>query len=153
MDSGRALPPSLLGLDIYLLSRVGKTARGRFADRLAARGLRLWHMAILAALADFGPHAQRDLAERLAIHPSDVAKIVDELEAAGQVERTRDDRDRRRITVRLARPGRTALRSLEREAGQVGDEILAPLDSAERDQLRALLERLFAHTHMESSTE
>jgi DNA-binding MarR family transcriptional regulator len=153
MDSGRALPPSLLGLDIYLLSRVGKTARGRFADRLAARGLRLWHMAILAALADFGPHAQRDLAERLAIHPSDVAKIVDELEAAGQVERTRDDRDRRRITVRITRTGRAALRSLDREAGQVGDEILAPLDTAERDQLHAMLERVFAHAHPESAVE
>ncbi|MFG3616784.1 MarR family winged helix-turn-helix transcriptional regulator [Nocardia sp. NPDC047654] len=153
MDSGRALPPSLLGLDIYLLSRVGKTARGRFADRLAARGLRLWHMAILAALADFGPHAQRDLAERLAIHPSDVAKIVDELEAAGQVERARDDRDRRRITVRITRTGRAALRSLDREAGRVGDEILAPLDPAERDRLHAMLERVFAHAHPESAIE
>ena len=153
MDSGRALPPSLLGLDIYLLSRVGKTARGRFADRLAARGLRLWHVAILAALADFGPHAQRDLAERLAIHPSDVAKIVDELEAAGQVERTRDDRDRRRITVRITRTGRAALRSLDREAGRVGDEILAPLDTAERDQLHAMLKRVFAHAHPESAVE
>ncbi|MEU2040151.1 MarR family winged helix-turn-helix transcriptional regulator [Nocardia niwae] len=153
MDSGRALPPSLLGLDVYLLSRVGKTARGRFADRLAARGLRLWHMAILAALADFGPHAQRDLAERLAIHNSDVAKIVGELEAAGQVERTRDDRDRRRITVRITRTGRTALRSLDREAGRVGNEILAPLTPAERDQLHAMLERVFAHAHSESAIE
>ncbi|MEU6186155.1 MarR family winged helix-turn-helix transcriptional regulator [Nocardia sp. NPDC047038] len=153
MDTGRALPPSLLGLDIYLLSRVGKAARTGFADRLAARGLRLWHMAILAALADFGPHAQRDLAERLAIHPSDVAKIVDELEAAGQVERARDERDRRRITVRLTRTGRTALRSLDREAGRVGDEILGPLDPTEREQLHAMLERLFAHAYPGSRTE
>lgn len=153
MSTGRVLPPSLLGLDVYLLSRVGKAARAGFADRLAARGLRLWHMAILAALADFGPHAQRDLAERLTIHPSDVAKVVDELEAAGQVERARDERDRRRITVRITRTGRTALRSLDREAGRVGAEILAPLDPTERAQLHAMLERLFAHVHPESRTE
>ncbi|MFI6171431.1 MarR family winged helix-turn-helix transcriptional regulator [Nocardia sp. NPDC051052] len=147
MDAERALPPSLLGLDIYLLSRVGKAARGRFADRLAARGLRLWHMAILAALADFGPHAQRDLAERLTIHPSDVAKIVDELATAGQVERTRDDSDRRRMTVRVTRTGRTALTALSEEAHQVGDDILAPLNPKERVQLSDLMRRVFDHAY------
>ncbi|MFI6045839.1 MarR family winged helix-turn-helix transcriptional regulator [Nocardia sp. NPDC051321] len=147
MDAERALPPSLLGLDIYLLSRVGKAARGRFADRLAARGLRLWHMAILAALADFGPHAQRDLAERLTIHPSDVAKIVDELATAGQVERTRDDSDRRRMTVRITRTGRTALTALNKEAHQVGDDLLAPLDPKERVQLSDLMRRVFDHAY------
>ncbi|MFD6154938.1 MarR family winged helix-turn-helix transcriptional regulator [Nocardia sp. NPDC060256] len=151
MDAGRALPPSLLGLDIYLLSRVGKAARGQFADRLAARGLRLWHMAILAALADFGPHAQRDLAERLTIHPSDVAKIVDELAAAGQVERTRDETDRRRMTVRITRTGRAALTALDKDAHQVGADLLAPLSPKERDQLSDLMRRLFDHAYPSES--
>ncbi|MFG1790229.1 MarR family winged helix-turn-helix transcriptional regulator [Nocardia sp. NPDC049149] len=149
MDAGPALPPSLLGLDIYLLSRVGKVARGRFAERLAARGLRLWHMAILAALVDFGPHAQRELAERLTIHPSDVTKIVDELTAAGQVERTRDEKDRRRMTVRITRAGRAALRALDKEANQVGAELLAPLDHTERAQLTDILRRVFDHAHQD----
>ncbi|PXX65200.1 DNA-binding MarR family transcriptional regulator [Nocardia tenerifensis] len=147
MDAGGDLPPTLLGLDIYLLSRVGKAARGRFSDRLSANGLRLWHMAILAALADFGPHAQRDLAERLAIHPSDVAKVVDELDAAGQVERARDTADRRRMTVRITRTGRTALAALNKEAERVGDEILAPLSRPERAQLSDLMRRVFDHVH------
>lgn len=152
MDSGTALPPSLLGLDIYLLSRVGKVARGRFADRLAERGLRLWHMSILAALADFGAHAQRDLAERLAIHPSDVAKVVDELAAAGQVERARDEADRRRMTVRITRTGRAALTALNKEAGQVGDDILAPLNPRERAQLSELMRRVFDHAYPSADT-
>ncbi|MFI6211864.1 MarR family winged helix-turn-helix transcriptional regulator [Nocardia brasiliensis] len=148
MDTGRAAPPSLLELDIYLLSRVGKTARGRFADRLAERGLRLWHMAILAALADFGPHAQRDLAERLAIHPSDIAKIVDELAAAGHVERNRDDTDRRRVTVRITRAGRSARTALTKQATAVGDDLLAPLTPRERAQLTTLLRKVFDHTQV-----
>ncbi|WP_225726123.1 MULTISPECIES: MarR family winged helix-turn-helix transcriptional regulator [unclassified Nocardia] len=153
MDNGRALPPSLLALDTYLLSRVGKAARAGFGDRLAARGLRLWHMAILAALADFGPHAQRDLAQRLGIHPSDVAKAVDELEAAGQVERARDAADRRRITVRLTRSGRAALRALDAQARQVGAEILAPLDADERALLADMLRRVFDHVHPDTVTD
>jgi DNA-binding MarR family transcriptional regulator len=147
MESARALPPSLLGLDTYLLSRVGKVARGRFADRLAARGLRLWHMAVLAALADFGPHAQRDLGIRLDIHPSDVAKIVDELASAGQVERTRDPADRRRMSVRITRTGRAALRALDKEARQVRDDILAPLSQDERIALSDMMRRVFEHVH------
>ncbi|WP_063044892.1 MarR family winged helix-turn-helix transcriptional regulator [Nocardia pseudovaccinii] len=153
MDSARALPPSLLGLETYLLSRVGKVARGRFTDRLAARGLRLWHMAVLAALADFGPHAQRDLGIRLDIHPSDVAKIVDELASAGQVERTRDRADRRRMSVRITKTGRALLRALEKEARQVRDEILAPLGQAERIMLSDMLLRLFEHTHPNSGAD
>ncbi|WP_433600954.1 MarR family winged helix-turn-helix transcriptional regulator [Nocardia sp. CA-135953] len=153
MDSPRALPPSLLGLETYLLSRVGKVARGRFADRLAAHGLRLWHVAVLAALADFGPHAQRDLGIRLDIDPSDVAKIVDELASSGQVERTRDPADRRRMSVRITRTGRALLRALEREARQVREEILAPLGEEERIALSDMLLRLFEHTHPNSGAD
>ncbi|WP_194920783.1 MarR family winged helix-turn-helix transcriptional regulator [Catenulispora rubra] len=143
MDDLRAVPPSLTGLTTYLLSRTGKIARGRLAGRLAERGLRLWHHAVLAALADFGPHVQRDLAARLAIDPSDMAKIVDELAGAGNVERARDTADRRRITVTLTDAGRTLLAELEAEAVGVQDEVLAPLTENEREQLDVLLRKVF----------
>jgi len=143
MDDLRAAPPSLTGLTTYLLSRTGKIARGRLAGRFAGRGLRLWHHAVLAALADFGPHVQRDLAARLAIDPSDMAKIVDELAGAGSVERARDAADRRRITVTLTDAGRTLLAELDAEAAGVQDEVLGPLDKGEREQLDVLLRKVF----------
>ncbi|WP_030276803.1 MarR family winged helix-turn-helix transcriptional regulator [Streptomyces sp. NRRL B-24484] len=143
MNEPTAVPPSLLDLSTYLLSRTGRTARTRLAERLAARGLRLWHMAVLAALADFGPHVQRDLAVRLSVDPSDIAKVVDELAAAGRVERSRDPADRRRIRVALTDAGRTALRELQDEAEAVQAEILAPLSAAERTRLHELLRRVF----------
>src|SRR4051794_20837544 len=106
MDDPQAPPPSLTALTTYLLSRTGKTARSRLATRFAARNLRLWHHAGLAALADFGPHAQRELAVRLAIDPSDMAKILDDLSATGSGDRVRDPADRRRLTVTLTDAGR-----------------------------------------------
>jgi DNA-binding MarR family transcriptional regulator len=145
MDDLRAAPPSLTGLTTYLLSRTGKIARGRLVGRFAERGLRLWHHAVLAALADFGPHVQRDLAVRLAIDPSDMAKIVEELAGAGRVERARDAADRRRITVTLTDAGRTLLAELDAEAAAVQDEVLGPLTGTEREQLDALLQRVFTH--------
>lgn len=137
-----ALPPTLLGLSTYLLSKVGKTARGRLGERLAERGLRLWDMAVLAAVADFGPQAQRDLVGRLGIDPSDLAKVVDQLAAAGYVERARDAADRRRVSVSVTGAGRALLAELEGQARQVQAEVLAPLDAGEREQLQSLLLRV-----------
>lgn len=145
MDDLRAVPPSLTGLTTYLLSRTGKIARGRLAGRFAERGLRLWHHAVLAALADFGPHVQRDLAARLAIDPSDMAKIMDELTGTGYIERARDTADRRRITVTLTDAGRALLAELDADAEAVQDEILDPLTGDEREHLNALLRKVFTH--------
>ncbi|AUG81454.1 MarR family transcriptional regulator [Kitasatospora sp. MMS16-BH015] len=145
MTNPRTAPPTLTDLTTYLLSKTGKAARTRLTTRLAARGLRLWHMAVLAALADFGPHAQRELADRLAIDPSDVVKILDELGSAGYVERSRDTTDRRRFSVTLTPSGLALLATLTTEAEEVQDEILAPLTPAERTQLHTLLSRLTPH--------
>ncbi|BAJ26667.1 MULTISPECIES: MarR family transcriptional regulator [Kitasatospora] len=137
-------PPSLLELTAYLLSRTGKDARTRVADRLAADGLRLHHHAALAALADFGPHTQRELAARLRLDPSDLAKAADLLDAAGWIDRTRDPADRRRLTLTLTPAGRTRLAELQAGARAAQDELLAPLDPAERTTLHVLLLRLHA---------
>ncbi len=144
-DATRAAPPpTLTGLTAYLLSRTGKAARGAVAADLGADGLRLWHVAVLAALADFGPHAQRDLSARLSIDRSDMVKIVDDLAEPGWVERTRDPADRRRVTVTVTADGRTALADHRGRIEAVQDRLLAPLDAGERAQLHALLERVHA---------
>lgn len=145
MDDPQAPPPSLTALTTYLLSRTGKAARTRLAGRFAERRLRLWHHAVLAALSDFGPHAQRELAVRLAVDPSDMAKILDELAADGRVDRVRDPADRRRVTVTLTDAGRALLGELDAEAAAVRDEILEPLDADEREQLNMLLTKVFTH--------
>ncbi|MFJ8159953.1 MarR family winged helix-turn-helix transcriptional regulator [Streptomyces sp. NPDC096136] len=142
-----ALPvPRLTALTPYLLSKVGKTARTLVGDRLAARGLRLWDMAVLAALADSGPLAQRELAEGLALHPSDVAKVLDCLARLGHVERERDPADRRRVLVRLTGQGLGLLDELTAGTEAVRDQLLAPLEEAERATLHALLLRVYAET-------
>ncbi|MFI6294304.1 MarR family winged helix-turn-helix transcriptional regulator [Nonomuraea sp. NPDC050790] len=136
------LPPTLLGLTAYLLSRTGKAARDGLAGELAAGGWRMWHLAVLAALADFGPHAQRDLAARLSIDPSDVVKVLDELAAAGRVQRVRDAGDRRRVLVTITAAGGGALEEQVRRLRGVQDALLAPLSEPERRTLHDLLARV-----------
>ncbi|MFJ4408769.1 MarR family winged helix-turn-helix transcriptional regulator [Streptomyces sp. NPDC088910] len=135
-------PPTLAALTTYLLSKTGKAARGRLAAELSDEGLRLWHMAVLAALADFGPQVQRELAGRLGVDPSDMVKVVDELAASGCVERARDTADRRRVRVALTPAGRDRLAALTARAEAAQDDVLAPLDARERAQLHALLLRV-----------
>lgn len=142
-DPRTAAPPTLTALTAYLMSRTGRTARAAIAAELAAVGLRLWHMAALAALADFGPQAQRDLSARLAVDPSDMVRVVDELAAPGYVERTRDLADRRRVRVTLTPAGRVALASLRARAVAVQDAVLAPLDARERALLHDLLAKVY----------
>jgi DNA-binding MarR family transcriptional regulator len=139
-----ATPPTLMGINVYLLSLSGKTGRDRVADRLAGLGLRMWHMSVLAALADFGPHAQRDLSTRLSVDPSDVAKVIDQLAGLGHVGRTRDDADRRRVLVTITASGRELLAQLLKETAAVDDSLLSDLTPAERDQLHGLLLKVFA---------
>lgn len=135
-------PPTLTALTTYLLSKTGKAARGRLAAQLAGQGLRLWHMAVLAALADFGPHTQRELAERLTIDPSDMVKVLDDLTAAGHVTRTRDPADRRRVRVALTESGTAALAAQVTQAESVQSALLARLTPQERATLHALLLRI-----------
>jgi DNA-binding MarR family transcriptional regulator len=140
------LPPSLLELNAYLLSKTGRYARRLATIRLAERGLQMRHMAVLAALSDFGPHIQRDLAARLDQDPSDVVKTLDDLSAHGQIERTRDPVDRRRSLVSITEAGHAALAELLAESTAAEDDLLAPLSPAERELMHALLLRVHEYT-------
>jgi len=144
MENPVAAPPTLLSIDTYLLSLSGKAGRNRLADRLAERGLRLWHLAVLAALADFGPHAQRDLSTRLSVDPSDMAKVIDQLTAPGYLDRSRDAADRRRVLVTITRRGHDLLTELMEEASEVDRTLLGGLSAAEQNQLHSLLLKVFA---------
>ncbi|WP_327085497.1 MarR family winged helix-turn-helix transcriptional regulator [Nonomuraea sp. NBC_01738] len=137
------IPPSLTALTTYLLSRTGKIARSRIGARLAERDLRMWHMAVLAALADAGPGSGRALAATLGVDPSDIAKILDELTVRGWTGRTRDPADRRRLLAEITPAGRLALAALTADAEAVQDRLLAPLSPAERAVLHGLLLRVF----------
>ncbi|WP_433660153.1 hypothetical protein ACQPW1_46330 [Nocardia sp. CA-128927] len=51
------------------------------------------------------------------------------------------------MTVRITRTGRAALTALNKEARQVSDDLLAPLNPQKRAQLSDLMRRLFDHAY------
>ncbi|MEJ2866053.1 MarR family winged helix-turn-helix transcriptional regulator [Actinomycetospora flava] len=97
---------------------------------------------VLAGLAAGPPRSQLALARTLGVDRTVMTYLLDELEGAGLVERRPDPADRRARQVLLTEVGSGRLCGLERDLRAAEDELLAPLEPAERDQLRALLQRL-----------
>ena len=97
---------------------------------------------VLAGLEDGPPRTQLALARSLGVDRTVMTYLLDELEGAGLVARRPDPADRRARQVLLTDVGRARLCELERRLREAEEELLAPLDPAERDQLRALLQRL-----------
>lgn len=141
MDDDR-LPPRLLERPAYVLSLLGRAARAGSVE--AAGDLRLGHVAVLAALEDFGPQAQRTLGARLRQDPSDVVGLLDDLQARGFVTRERDPEDRRRHRVGLTAAGRRALRSAERRLDRSDEALLGSLSARERATLHRLAAKALA---------
>jgi DNA-binding MarR family transcriptional regulator len=139
-----SLPPALLGLTSYVLSLTGRAARARSAAALDAIGLTMSDMAALAVLDADGPVAQRAIADRLRLHPSDVVRLVDRLAERELVHRDSDPTDRRRHLVTLTVAGRRALRKATNACEAAQAELLAPLDEAEATQLHHLVSRVLS---------
>jgi DNA-binding MarR family transcriptional regulator len=63
-------------------------------------GINATDMQALRLLDLDGPLGPTELGRRLGLRSASVTVLLDRLEASGYVERVRDDRDRRRVTVR-----------------------------------------------------
>jgi DNA-binding MarR family transcriptional regulator len=126
----------------FLLTRLGRTQSSRFAKGLEPLGLRPASFAVLnfAALAEGS--SQQQLGERLALDPSGLVALIDELEEQGLLERRRDPDDRRRHAVHPTAKGRRTLARARAVAREREAELLAPLSAEEAEQFRALLLKL-----------
>jgi DNA-binding MarR family transcriptional regulator len=126
----------------FLLSRLGTLSRKRFGELLEELGLttRMW--AALNVLEHEGPIAQHALGRLIGIDPSSMVATIDELEAAGLVERRRHPTDRRSHALHVTDAGRETLARGRERVVQAQDELLAPLSQAERRQLHELLLRV-----------
>ena len=131
--------------EVGLLLRVAHRRASRaFSAALEPLGIEGKHMGVLLELGRGGPGSQRELIERTGGDKSSMVRIVDELEKRGLAERRPAEHDRRAYAVRLTPAGQALLAEARAIADQVGTELLAGLEPAERDSLRLLLRRFVA---------
>ena len=141
-DTRRYVPRAITGNAGYLLARLGSTSEAGFREALEPLGLRPRHYAVLSALADQGELAsQHAVGGCLAIDPSTMVAVVDDLEDQGLVTRRRDPADRRRYVLALTPKGRRIHAACRYAADRCEAELLRALDGDERSTLRRLLKK------------
>ena len=124
----------------YALSLLGREAHDQMAAWLP-QGLRLGHLAVLGALTEGGARTQRELSERLKIHPSDMVTLVDDLARRDLISRTTDPADRRRNLITLTTSGRKLVRQATTQSRRIHRELLSALSRDEQESVRQLLDR------------
>jgi DNA-binding MarR family transcriptional regulator len=125
-----------------LLAGLGRDVTARVRRAMRPVGLGAQQFLLMKQLQVLGQTSQAELAEALAIDPSNLAAIAADLADRDLVERTRHDADRRRYVLRLSRAGEHLLRRTESAMAEAEADLLAPLDDEQCEQLYALLRLL-----------
>jgi DNA-binding MarR family transcriptional regulator len=125
-----------------LLAGLGREVTARVRRAMRPLGLGAQQFLVISQLGALGQTSQAELADALAIDPSNLAAIAADLCDRDLVERTRHERDRRRYVLRLSRAGEQLLRRTEGAIAAAEADLLAPLDRQQRKQLHTLLRRL-----------
>jgi DNA-binding MarR family transcriptional regulator len=125
-----------------LLAGLGRDTTARVRRAIRPLGLGAQEFRVLEQLQVLGDASQAQLADALGIDRSNLAAIVADLCDRGLADRTRHEVDRRRYVLRLSRAGERLLRRAEGAIAAVEDDLLAPLERVEREELYALLRRL-----------
>lgn len=137
-DDIPARPPVLLDVPAFALAHLGRIARTALKDAFAREGLSARAHFALLCLSEYGTLSQRELADHIAMDRSDLVKLLDELERAGQVRRAPDPGDRRRHVLSITPAGTTALGTGEEIIDRATDEVLRRLSPEQRTTLHRL---------------
>src|SRR5262252_218173 len=130
--------PKRRGTTAFLLAQVGAHAAGQFGERLKTLRLLRPHAGILRLIGVSPGLSQQELGRRLAILPSQLVALLDELQERGMIERRQDPTDRRTYALHLTASGRNITEEIGRIAREHDDAICVALHSNERQQLHAL---------------
>jgi DNA-binding MarR family transcriptional regulator len=124
--------------------RVSATRLARRLRQQADTGLTPSQLSALVSVERHGPVTLGALAEHERVAPPSITKVAAKLEAAGLVERTVDERDRRVMWVSLTSAGQNRLAKTRERKNAWLTARLAQLDDEQRAQLADALDALDA---------
>ena len=126
----------------FLVSDVGRLLRRRFNRRAEGLGLSQAQWSALASLAREQGVNQSTLAARLEIQPITLARLIDQLQASGLVERRQDPEDRRAFRLYLTPAARPLIGRMWELASDTRDEALAGLGTRQQQMLISCLQHM-----------
>ena len=128
---------------VDLLHAVNRRIRAAAGDDLQPLGVSPAQARALRVVGRAEPPLRMsELAERLGIARRSATSVVDDLAAAGLVDRRRDPDDGRAVVVAPSPAGRALLAGLRSRRRAAGAALVAGLPSGDRAVLRDLLRRL-----------
>src|SRR3954465_1438014 len=123
----KRFPKELVDSPLFLLKKLGMTAKEDAVEAYEQLGLHPYHHAILAVLDEGLRETQGAIADALGYDRGQLVGLLDELEANGLIERRRDPNDRRRHVVQMTADGKKRLAKLRALSKRLDDEFLATL--------------------------
>ncbi len=122
----------------HVMAQLYGCMRATFAEE----GMSLGQMVLLRVLIHKGKATPKELAEALSVTTGNITGLVDKLEAAGLVTRTRSAEDRRVVHVELTAKARQRFRKVHRASVDMLSEAFEGWTRPEIAQLQELLGRL-----------
>ena len=138
----RGAPRETRSLDAYIkLLRAAESVLTR-AHRRTACDLTVSQFGVLESLYHLGSMHQRRIGSKLLKSGGNVTMVIDNLEKRGLVERRRDQKDRRFVSVHLTPAGERLIREVfPRHVRSIVEE-LGPLTAQEQEELARLCRKL-----------
>lgn len=142
--SPKRLPARLQAHPIFVMIMLLKAIRRMSTERYGekTKGVNVQHYAILAMIDEYGTLSQKQISQMIDVDPSDVVGLMDTLEKAQTITRTRNPNDRRRLSLQITDAGRRELANLDVRTTAVNDIFFQSLSSGERRQFEQYLRRL-----------
>ena len=122
----------------HVMGQLQGCMRATFAEE----GMSFGQMVLLRVLVHKGRATPKELAQALSVTTGNITGLVDKLEAAGLVTRTRSEEDRRVVYIELTAKARQRFRKVQRAAVDMLSEAFEGWTQPQIRQLQDLLERL-----------
>ncbi|MBU0825442.1 MAG: MarR family transcriptional regulator [Alphaproteobacteria bacterium] len=129
----------------FLLNDSARLFRRAFNARTRDTGITALQWRLLIYLRRHEGIRQGPLAELIEVEPITLSRMIDRLEEAGLVERRADPSDRRAWLLYLAPGADELLTAMRATTDALNAEATEGLNSEEREQLAALVERVRAN--------
>jgi DNA-binding MarR family transcriptional regulator len=141
-----SIPISLADQVGYLLAKAHLRVHVRANEALEPLGLTVKHYGLLTLLVHEGSVSQGRLGEVMRIDRTTMVALIDDLERAEFVDRSRNPEDRRAYALSATASGRRVQSKAATLMKQVYDETLSPLSAEERRELRRMLRGIIEGT-------
>jgi DNA-binding MarR family transcriptional regulator len=126
----------------FLLAKAHQNALETTEAALEPLGLSRKAYAALATIVSEGPLSQQAISRRIGVDPATMVEVIDQLEAAGWVERRRNPDDRRQYALEATRSGRRLYSRAQLAVIAAERSVFRSLDAREVKRLSELLQRV-----------